>query len=216
VVIVRHAARQLNALDGADCKAALSKLHTLAEGYWQDCTVAKKLVSRVARARLSLYESKFLKGARIIWEVGVDFSPTVGMFTQTIRVWAIERTHDGAARAIAYVINVYRRGLESVTKSKLRETGSKDGQELQAPRVHRAHGSQITLPRYYERVPENLIHMQVPLDSIETIEQLETQAAAACDAEGEEAEGEHVRYPPAVAQEGAFNLVKFCALCPHS
>ena len=79
VVIVRNAAKQLNALDGNDCTAALSKLYHLAEGFWQGATVAKKLVSHAAGARLSLYESKFLKGARIIWEVGVDFSPSVGM-----------------------------------------------------------------------------------------------------------------------------------------
>ena len=212
IVIVRNAAKQLNALEGADCRAALSKLHALAEGYWQDCTVAKKLLSHVASAKLSLYESKFLKGARIIWEVGVDFSPTVGMYTQTIRVWAVERTHDGAARAIAYVINVYRRGLESVTKSKLREAGNREsGRELQAPRVHRAHGSQITLPRCYERIPENLIHGQVPLESIESIEELEQAGEAAGETEVPTPGAEHVRYPPAVAQEDAFNLVKFCA-----
>ena len=56
VVIVRQAAKQLAALGGRDCEAALSKLYTLAEGYWQDCTVAKKLVSHAARSTLSLYE----------------------------------------------------------------------------------------------------------------------------------------------------------------
>jgi hypothetical protein len=54
--MVRQAARQLNALNGKDCEAALSKLHTLAQGYWQDCTVAKKLISHNARAKLSVYE----------------------------------------------------------------------------------------------------------------------------------------------------------------
>jgi hypothetical protein len=215
VVIVRQAAKQLSSLGPDDCRAALSKLHTLAQGYWHGSTVAKKLVSHVAGARLSLYESKFLKGARIIWEVGIDFAPKVKMYTQTIRVWAVERTHDGAAKAITYVANVYRRGLESVTKSTLRPTTGGNRKELQAPRVHRAHGSELTLPVYYQRLPENLIY--VPLESLETLEQLEAEAAAAEGSESdpddaERAQREQIRYPPAVAQEGAFNLVKFYGL----
>lgn len=80
--------------------------------------------------------------------------------------------------------------------------------------MHRAHGSELTLPRYYERLPDNLIHAHVPLDSLESLEQLEAQAADEKLVETEDdAPRDHTRYPPAVAQEGAFNLVKFCALC---
>lgn len=244
VVIVRSAAKQLAALGGDDCDAALSKLQTLAEGYWQDCTVAKKLRSHVARSTLSLYETKFLKGARIIWEVGVDFSPREAMcaapfhlppacssaggpvpsrpllailgvcahdrYCQTIRVWAVERRHDDAQKAIQYVINVYRRGLESVTRRR-----------LHAPRVHRAHGSELTLPRQYTPAEgDELGYAHTTCESLESVEELEEAAAAAAVAEGgdgvadeaDAAGGEHTRYPPAVAQENAFNLVKFYGL----
>ena len=98
-----------------------------------------------------------------------------------------------------------------MTRCKLRVNGAA---ELSATRVHRAHGSDITLPQYFEKVPEHLIHAQVPIESIESIQMQQEQAQAAERAEGDNVDGhdELERYPPAVAQESAFNLVKFYGL----
>ena len=98
-----------------------------------------------------------------------------------------------------------------MSRCKLRANGG-DSRDLSATRVHRAHGSEITLPQYFEKVPEHLIHSQVPIESIESIEEQQEQAAE--HGEGGEAPegGDMERYPPAVAQESAFNLVKFYGL----
>ena len=101
-------------------------------------------------------------------------------------------------------------------RSKLRAMGG-GAAPLRAPRVHRAHGSKITLPRYYEVIPGQLIHAHVPFESLESLETLELAAALGESGNGSDVpelaeEKEHVRYPPAIAQEGAFNLVKFYGL----
>ena len=95
-----------------------------------------------------------------------------------------------------------------MSRCKLRVNGG-DGRELSATRVHRAHGSEITLPQYFEKVPEHLIHSQLPIESIESIEEQQMQAT---EREDVSEAGEMERYPPAVAQESAFNLVKFYGL----
>ena len=71
-------------------------------------------------SELSLYESKFGKGARIIWTVGIDFVPMVGLYQQTIRVWAVDRSHDDAQRSIQRVCAIHRRGLTSVLHRRLK------------------------------------------------------------------------------------------------
>ena len=69
VLIVRPAARDLSSLEVSDKKAALRSLATLAAGIWSGHDV-KHLSGPSIPNELSLYESKFGKGARIIWTVG--------------------------------------------------------------------------------------------------------------------------------------------------
>ena len=110
VLIVRSAARELSGLDARDKEQALKSLHTIASGVWSGHSV-KHLAGESIPAALSLYEYKFSKGARIVWSVGIDFVPYIGLYQQTIRVWSVDRTHDAAQRSIDRVCAIHRRGL---------------------------------------------------------------------------------------------------------
>jgi len=116
---VRPAARDLAGLQVVDKEAALRSLATLATGVWSGHDV-KHLSGQSIPSELSLYESKFGKGARIIWTVGIDFVPMVGLYQQTIRVWAVDRSHDDAQRSIQRVCAIHRRGLTSVLNRRLK------------------------------------------------------------------------------------------------
>jgi hypothetical protein len=106
-------------LQVVDKEAALRSLATLATGVWSGHDV-KHLSGQSIPSELSLYESKFGKGARIIWTVGIDFVPMVGLYQQTIRVWAVDRSHDDAQRSIQRVCAIHRRGLTSVLHRRLK------------------------------------------------------------------------------------------------
>jgi len=204
VLIVRSAAKDLSALDVQAKQAALAALVRIASGVWSGHSV-KHLSGSGIPKHLSLYESKFSKGSRIIWSVGIDFIPLVRLYQQTIRVWAVDLSHDVAQRSIERVCAIHRRGLSSVISRKLRA------------RVHRVAGSELVLPKSYEVAPEGVISIS------EAEEQLsarsrggdEGQSSPLDDASAPEFENgeEYVRrFPPAVEQEDAYNLVKFYSL----
>ena len=215
VLIVRPAAKDLAGLHVPDKEAALHSLARLAMGIWSGHDV-KHLSGQTIPSELSLYESKFGKGARIIWTVGIDFVPMVGLYSQTIRVWAVDRSHDDAQRSIERVCKIHRRGLTSVLNRKLKS------------RVQRVKGTDVVLPKTYQVAPDGAVSLAqleqrfeggaagsiagVAAGSVALAE----AGGVACSGVGGSASGgaeEHtVRYPPAVEQEDAFNLVKFYTL----
>ena len=211
VLIVRPAARDLSSLELRDKQSALRTLSTLASGIWSGHDV-KHLTSGVPQ-ELSLYEAKFGKGARIIWTIGIDFIPLVGLYQQTIRVWAVDRSHDDAQRSIQRVCSIHRRGLSSVINRKLRS------------RVQRIRGTNVVLPKSYQVAPDgeqSLAQLERGYDSTSgapstvgaVLSAAEHSAAlsAGADDAAEGTEQTTVRYPPAVEQEDAYNLVKFYTL----
>ena len=102
----------------AESVAALRHLTNIASGIWSGHAV-KHLAAGVPSS-LSLYECKFKKGSRIIWSVGIDFVPSIGFYQQTIRVWAVDLSHDAAQASIRRVIQIHERGLTSVISRTLR------------------------------------------------------------------------------------------------
>ena len=144
VLIVRPAARELSALDPHDKEAALRKLCDLAAGIWSGHDM--KHLTEGVPDNLSLYEIKFSKGARIVWTIGVDFVPSVGMYSQTIRVWAVHRRHDDAAKSIRRVCAIHARGRHSVISRKLRTS----------VRAHRVAGTEHVLPKRYDVAPDEV------------------------------------------------------------
>ena len=98
VLIVRPAARDLSSLDVHDKRAALQSLHTIAAGIWSGHDV-KHLAGDSIPSALSLYESKFSKGSRIIWSVGIDFVPFIGMYQVSWRWLALNQSWRGWRRS---------------------------------------------------------------------------------------------------------------------
>jgi hypothetical protein len=133
-------------------------------------------------------------------------------------VWAVDRSHDDAQRSIQRVCAIHKRGLSSVIHRKLRS------------RVQRIKGTDVVLPKSYQVAPDG----QQPLAQLETAwdqpsgdsvahagrggdggspQLIPLDVAAAAGAEpAEGSEQTTVRYPPAVEQEDAYNLVKFYTL----
>ena len=246
LLIIRQAARDLSSLELWDKRSALKSLATLAAGIWSGHDV-KHLAGPSIPSELSLYESKFGKGARstqpifrtsparatngsynptavcvccaVIWTVGIDFIPLVGLYQQTVRIWAVDRSHDDAQRSISRVCAIHKRGLSSVINRKLRS------------RVQRVRGTSVVLPKSYEVAPDgvqSLAHLEEKWGTVagvakglaEAAEGTTKGAAPPCPSipspsAAPEKEGDEqftVRYPPAVEQEDAYNLVKFYTL----
>ena len=204
VLIVRPAARSLSALSKPDQRDALRGLRTLAQGMWHGRNV--KHLSSGVPSSLSLYEYKMSKASRIVWSVGIDFVPMVERYQQTIRVWAVDKTHDAAQKSIERAIAIHKRGLTSVIRRNLRT------------RVHRTAGSDVVLPKTYEAPPAGAVSMSELERLAEGVEDGATDEQGGEEAAGTpEATGagavvrfeNTTRYPPAVEQEDAYNLVKF-------
>ena len=187
----------------------LGALKTLANGEWSGRSV--KHLTEGVPSGLSLYEYKVSKAGRIIWSVGIDFVPLVGAYQQTIRVWAVHmHDHDAAQVSIRRVCAIHARGLTSLIRRQLRT------------RVHRVAGTALVIPKTYESPPEGtatLDELERRLDAVTPAAAAAaaaaagTPAAAAAARDAEEGEWAHeTRYPPAVEQEDAYNLVKFYTL----
>jgi hypothetical protein len=189
VLIIRPAARDLSALDAPDKRAALHALSTLASGIWSGHDV-KHLAGESVPSSLSLYESKFSKGARIIWSIGIDFVPLVAAYQQTIRVWAVDRTHDAAQRSIRRVCAIHRRGLTSLIARRLRT------------RAQRVAGTDCVLPKTYQVAPEGAVSFsQLERQYADGDADQAPAAAPVVTASG--SEESTTRYPPAIEQEDA-------------
>ena len=64
---------------------------------------------------MQLFESKLTKGARLLWQRAVAFSPrrsggTVHIYADVIRVWSVVADHDRLHRAVVQVARSIARG----------------------------------------------------------------------------------------------------------
>ena len=59
-------------------------------------------------------------GGRFLWQYGVDYSPRIKGFTETIRLFKIVRDHDNVSREMGKITDSLRQGRQSVIKRKLR------------------------------------------------------------------------------------------------
>ena len=113
-------------------------------------------------------------------------------------MWAVEIEHDAAQRAIKRVCAIHRRGLSSVISRRLRS------------RVQRAAGTTLVLPKTYKVAPEGAVSIGELEQHLEERGEESAEQRGAAERMGEE---EYLtRYPPAVEQEDAYNLVKFYTL----
>ncbi|NXF04537.1 TRNK1 protein, partial [Smithornis capensis] len=147
------------------------------------------------KANIQLYEAKLGKGARMLWELAIDFSPRCSespekimeteqtkslpeksgrVYTEIIRIWAIVLDHCKLNRALENICISYNRGLSCILRKKLK--GINEG--------HQNHSvtTQKRVPRCYVE-----------------------------DTEAEKSK-EHIMpeyFPPASAAELEYNIMKF-------
>ncbi|KAM3929731.1 TPR and ankyrin repeat-containing protein 1 [Leptodactylus fuscus] len=90
------------------------------------------------KSNMKLYEVKLDKGARMLWELAIDFSPrcsedpekilssellsikTGRIYTEIIRIWDIVLDHGKLSHAIENICSAYNRGLTCILRKKLK------------------------------------------------------------------------------------------------
>ncbi|KAH3807147.1 hypothetical protein DPMN_135480, partial [Dreissena polymorpha] len=97
----------------------------LASGDWQP-HLCKKV--RHIPATLNLFEAKFSKGGRIMWELAITFSPRLSnteggmqgkVFSEVIRIWDVVVDHDKLNRTIRKITKSHNRGKSCILKKTL-------------------------------------------------------------------------------------------------
>ena len=92
---------------------------------------SKQLTSNKNLSSSILYESRFSKGSRIIFELAIQFSPRLTsksshkIYSEVIRLWDIVRHHDDLKRHIAQVLKSKSRGKTATIAIPLRISTSK-------------------------------------------------------------------------------------------
>ncbi|XP_075683080.1 TPR and ankyrin repeat-containing protein 1 [Rhinoderma darwinii] len=142
------------------------------------------------KSNIKLYEVKLDKGARMLWELAIDFSPrcseepekilstesslvkTGRVYTEIIRIWDIVLDHGKLNHSIESICSAYNRGLTCILKKKLKGI----------TKVTISSNTQKRIPKYFMEDTEFDLYM------------------------------EHVvpdYFPPASAAETEYNIMKF-------
>ena len=116
-------------------RRSISKIQRLASGDWTR-GLAKKLDH--IPSDIQLYEAKLSKGARILWELAIAFSPRRSedadrrlganksvvkggcIYSEVIRVWHIVLRHDNLQKVIDRVVRSHNRGSDCILQKRLR------------------------------------------------------------------------------------------------
>ncbi|NXU52297.1 TRNK1 protein, partial [Turnix velox] len=136
----------------------------LGNGEWTKC-IRKPL--KHLKADIQLYEAKLDKGARMLWELAIDFSPRCSesaekimeteqtkrlpeksgrVYTEIIRIWAIVLDHCKLNRVLGNICTSYNRGLSCILRKKLK--GINEGHQNQSVTTQRR------VPRCYVEDPD--------------------------------------------------------------
>nr|XP_006124073.1 TPR and ankyrin repeat-containing protein 1 isoform X2 [Pelodiscus sinensis] len=119
-------------------KKIILAVQQLGNGEWTQ-GLQKRL--KHLKADIQLYEAKLDKGARMLWELAIDFSPRCSeaaekiieteqslhpleksgrVYTEIIRIWDIVFDHCKLDRAISTICTAYNRGLSCILRKKLK------------------------------------------------------------------------------------------------
>ncbi|XP_077667201.1 TPR and ankyrin repeat-containing protein 1 isoform X3 [Eretmochelys imbricata] len=119
-------------------KKIILAIQQLGNGEWTQ-GLQKRL--KHLKADIQLYEAKLDKGARMLWELAIDFSPRCSeaaekiieteqsihpleksgrVYTEIIRIWDIVLDHCKLDRAISTICTAYNRGLSCILRKKLK------------------------------------------------------------------------------------------------
>ena len=135
-------------------KAAVKKIKTIADGI----PLNNQDLCKKVRSDSKLYETKFTKGARIIWEVAVQFSPRLTrseadnsthqreyIYSEVIRLWDVVRDHDNLNRSIDNVVECIKKSQRRGEKAAIRTPLVMQKQKKQCT----AGQEQLRHPQYY-------------------------------------------------------------------
>ncbi|XP_069469300.1 TPR and ankyrin repeat-containing protein 1 isoform X2 [Ambystoma mexicanum] len=173
-------------------KKIILVVQQLGNGDWVQ-SLQKRL--KYLNCDIQLYEAKLDKGARMLWELAIDFSPRCSedpekiieteqsmcsveksgrVYTEIIRIWDIILDHNKLNHAIEHICSAYNRGLSCILRKKLK--GISKTQQSSSINV------QTRFPQYY----------------IEDVELEKPRNLIIPD-----------YFPPASAVETEFNIMKF-------
>ncbi|XP_053785696.1 TPR and ankyrin repeat-containing protein 1 isoform X2 [Desmodus rotundus] len=140
-------------------KKIIQDIQQLGNGEWTQ-SLQKRL--KHLKGNIQLFEAKLDKGARMLWELAIDFSPrcsenpekiitternphSVGksgqVYTEIIRIWDIVLDHGKLSDSIRAICSAYNRGLSCILRKKLK--GINKGQVSANMRVRKR------IPRCY-------------------------------------------------------------------
>ena len=181
-------------------RSSITKIKRLANGEWTR-TLAKKLDH--IPSDIQLYEAKLSKGARIVWELAVAFSPRqsedadqcleanasdsgVRIYAETIRVWDIVLSHDNLLRTIDRIVRSHNRGSGCILQKNLKG--------IVRQKFHTGSG---------------VLHQRVPILYVEIDDDGESQNSQMKDAELAPVTQRY--FPPASPNETEYHIMKFYA-----
>ncbi|XP_068092636.1 TPR and ankyrin repeat-containing protein 1 isoform X2 [Hyperolius riggenbachi] len=142
------------------------------------------------KSSIKLFEVKLDKGARMLWELAIDFSPrcseepdkilatelvsekTGRVYTEIIRIWDIVLDHCKLNHAIENICSAYDRGLSCILRKKLKGT----------TKVQVSSNAQKRIPMYFMEDTETERNMEHAIPDY---------------------------FPPASASETEYNIMKF-------
>ncbi|EKX42080.1 hypothetical protein GUITHDRAFT_111932 [Guillardia theta CCMP2712] len=148
---------------------------------------------------LKIFESpcvSFDDGRRFLWQYAVDYSPRIGAFTDTIRLWKICLDHDDVPRGMRFIVDAHKSGRQSSVEKKLLpifvdSTLQKDGTRI--PRVYR-------------------LSEDSDLDGLRLQEDKKFSSFVDSEEEMYDLHEELIFTPPAVSTAESLNVLKFYAL----
>ncbi|XP_013369220.1 PREDICTED: TPR and ankyrin repeat-containing protein 1 isoform X4 [Chinchilla lanigera] len=173
-------------------KKIILAIQQLGNGEWTQ-GLQKRL--KHLKGNIQLFEAKLDKGARMLWELAIDFSPRCSenpekiiateqntysmeksgrVYTEIIRIWDIVLDHCKLSDSIMAICSAYNRGLSCVLRKKLK--GINKGQVLANKKI------QKRIPRCY-------------------VEDTEAGKSRECK--------DPEYFPPASAVETEYNIMKF-------
>ncbi|XP_028374549.1 TPR and ankyrin repeat-containing protein 1 [Phyllostomus discolor] len=119
-------------------KKIIQDIQQLGNGEWTK-SLQKRLTN--LKGNIQLFEAKLDKGARMLWELAIDFSPRCSenpekiitterssqsveksgqVYTEIIRIWDIVLDHGKLSDTIRAICSAYNRGLSCILRKKLR------------------------------------------------------------------------------------------------
>ncbi|KAK9842411.1 hypothetical protein WJX84_005751 [Apatococcus fuscideae] len=119
--ITRKARQEWAGLDLPFRRMVLNKLRSLAMGLWPSERSVKRInASNPALHDLELWSCKLLKGARILFEIAVDFEEASRTWKEMLRLWVITLSHDDYERAILSIQASHLKSRKAQQRLKLR------------------------------------------------------------------------------------------------